>query len=187
MILLAPPSCRGPTRTTSSSGGESIPSWMLAPTITRGTLAASESVTSCASEMPSSEKSARAASIAITRPRTGAARGPADVVVVGWHVADPGLALAVEGEGHPHLCALVDAAVELDPVAQRLDQRQPQPLDLESRLRRLRPNSHAVVANHDLELGVLHAEVDLERAVLALVRVHDDVVARLADGGVDVE
>ena len=58
-------------------GGRSMPSWILLAEDQRLARAPRcESVTSCASEMPSSENSARAASIAITRPSTGAAKGP---------------------------------------------------------------------------------------------------------------
>ena len=144
MIRVPPPSWKGPTRTTSCPWRRSMPSWILLPTIRFGAFAARASVTSCASETPSSENSARAASIAIVRPSTGAARGPgrngdrelargwADLTLIrAIAVGQHGRAAVVEGEAHPDRGALSHAAEELDPVRERVDQGQPEALNLE--------------------------------------------------------
>ena len=81
MTRAAPPLSSGPTRTTRWPFRGSTPSWILLPTVAFGACAASASVISSASEIPSSVKSARAASIAISRPSTGAASGPEETEI----------------------------------------------------------------------------------------------------------
>ena len=103
-------------------------------------------------------------------------------------VADPFLRnAAIESERHPHLGPVADPSQELDPVAQRLDQGQAEALKLASGIPALGPDARALVGDDDLELGLPDAQVYLHRALVGLVGVNDDVVARLAHGRVDVE
>ncbi len=153
-------------------------------------LPAIASLTICASDRRSIEKSARAATSETTRPSTAAPcePGPSTSVVPGaggspvdsWITSGGDCCLGIERERHPHLGSAASAG---DPelVRQRGDQRKAEaerrPVTLAGEVAQPMP----AVAHAEDEPRVLGRHRHLERAALLAVGVDDDVRARLGD------
>ena len=100
--------------------------------------------------------------------------------------ASRGVGRAVGEEGHADLGAGVGRAAELEGVRERGDQREPEPEGRRLAAVRAGLDAGAPVAHDDRERGLVGEHLDLERALLALVGVDDDVGAGLGDGHLHV-
>ena len=110
----------------------------------------------------------------------------ARAVVRGVRRQSAQLRLGRDVEAHRDLQARPGVRPQLAARCQRLDHGQADAATRVAVVDGPRADADAVVAHHDLELAPGDRDVDLHRAVAAAVRVHDNVVGRLAHGGLDV-